>query len=202
MFVTIKDLGLLSTNAYLWFEDPRHALLIDPGAEEERIISCVTSHDLTVEKILLTHSHFDHIGAAEALRGKWNVPVLVHENGEKILADPELNLSAQMRCPFTLHDVSTFRDGDKIFAGRACLQVMHTPGHTSDSVVFYDTANGVAFTGDTIFQGSYGTVHFPTGDAVRMRQSLADVLALPPETLLLPGHGAETTVREEQENYQ
>lgn len=194
--------GLLDVNCYLYAEEEtRHGFLIDPGAQGEALAEWIRKQGLTIEKILLTHGHFDHIGALEVLAGREGIPVWIHEAGRAWLEDPELNLSARLGKAVTFRGAQFFRDGDLIRLeadpGYA-LRVIHTPGHTPDSVLLYDEKQGFAFSGDTIFQGSRGNDAFPGGDGSRLLESIRGrVLALPGETVLYPGHGEATTVAAE-----
>ncbi len=202
MVVRLPLRGLIDVNCYLYAEEKtRRAFLIDPGAQGEALLSLIREKGFTIEKILLTHGHFDHIGALETLGTREGIPVWIHEAGKAWLEDPELNLSARFRRPITFHGAHFFRDGD-VFRLEAdpdwALRVIHTPGHTPDSVLFYDEKRELAFTGDTIFRGSRGNDAFPGGNGGQLLESIRGrVLTLPGRTRLYPGHGEETTVAEE-----
>ena len=177
-----------------------HGFLFDPGAQADRIISEIGRCGYIIEKIIITHGHFDHIGALDEVREKTGIPAFIHESGAAFLADPRLNLSG---------DISTradgyFKDGDVIETNgkELSLRVIHTPGHTDDSCVFCSEKDGIAFTGDTIFRGTFGNYRFPTGNYKTLMRSIRErVLTLPPETVLYSGHTSETTVEEESDMY-
>ena len=198
--------GLMDVNCYFYFDaDSGHGFLIDPGAQGEKIAEWIQENRYTAEKILLTHGHFDHIGGLEYLTEKMNIPVWIHQNGEAYLTDPVMNLSAAFRRRVVFHGAHLFGDG-AVFAPDAApemkLRVIHTPGHTQDSVIFYDEEMGAAFSGDTIFQGNRGNDTFPGGNGEQLVESIRSrILTLPEGTVLLPGHGDATTVGDEKQYY-
>lgn len=158
-----------------------------------------------IDAILLTHGHFDHFGAVNELRQILGVPVYAHEASGAYLTDPKVNLSIYCGPPMTVERVESLRDGQTLTDEQAPslrLRVLHTPGHTTDSVTLYDKAAGIAFVGDTIFKGSYGAYHYPTGDLRAELKSIREkILTLPPDTVLLSGHSEQTTVAAEARYY-
>ena len=185
-------------------DESGHGVIIDPGAEGERLVRLIREKGWTIEKILLTHGHFDHIGGIHAIHREMEIPVWIHEEGRAYLLDPMLNLSQMFAENITMAKANYFRDGDEItYAdGRCTLRVIHTPGHTRDSVLLYEASEGYAFSGDTIFRASVGNCMFPLGDERRMWKSIRErVFALPDETVLYPGHSEPTTVGEERRRY-
>ena len=198
--------GLMDVNCYLYAdEESGHGFLIDPGAEGEKLLSMIRDQGYVIEKILLTHGHFDHIGGLAVLGTREGIPVWIHERGDAWLKDPMLNLSGQFRRSIIFEGANLFRDGD-VFALEAnpdyALRVIHTPGHTPDSVLFYDEKRGFAFSGDTIFLGSRGNDSFPGGDGRQLLRSIRErVMTLPGNTVLYPGHGNPTTVEVELKYY-
>ena len=199
--------GAIYSNCYLDIdEDTGHGFLIDPGAEGERLARLIRKKGWTIEQILLTHGHFDHFSGVTALRQALGqpVPVGIHASGGAYLTRPEWNLSPLFGPPLTLSDFTTFQAGDRLrlSRGRLALEVLHTPGHTLDSVLLLDRAAHTAFVGNTILKGRPGIVHHPTGDLPRLLRSIREtVLSLPEDTDLLPGHAMPTTVAAERELY-
>ena len=196
---------VLTTNAYFYGDEASgHGFLIDPAAEADALLQLIADNHWTIEKILLTHGHFDHIGAVQKLHEKLGIPYYIEKNGKELLQNPTLNLSAFFGGDSVLKEAEFLQEGDVLrLNGRTegGLKVLHTPGHTPDSVVYYDAKNAVAFVGDTIFKGSVGATHFPLGDDKQLQKSIKNkILTLPPETILYSGHSEPTTVAAEQSN--
>lgn len=204
MIVFVPVTGLLTTNAYFYIDDnTRHGFLIDPGAEADTLLNVVREKGFIIEKILLTHGHFDHMAAANELHQILSVPICMHENGRAYAEDPRWNLSAEYGFPIVLPHVDYLSDGSRI-ALKAnpgfSVTMRHVPGHTTDGVFYYADQESVAFVGDTIFKNSYGATHFYGGDAEILMQSITKrILTLPKDTVLLSGHSEPTTVQEERE---
>lgn len=193
--VTVQD--VIDVNAYFYIdEEKKRGVLIDPGAQADLLLDTVRQNGWTIERILITHGHFDHIGAVEAVSRALGVPYAIHENGREYLTDPMMNLSGVFGAGVVLNEAVYFADGD-VQGGR--LTVIHTPGHTRDSVVFYDAENKTAFVGDTVFKASVGRTDFPGGSAEELRQSVVKkIFALPDDTVLYSGHTEPTTVGAEK----
>lgn len=199
--VTVQE--YIDTNAYFYVDDATHrGFLIDPGAEADRLLGIMETYEYTIEKILLTHGHFDHMGAAEAIQQKLSIPICMHKNGRPYAERPEYNLSRFSSKPISLKDVTYLEDGAvlSLTGTDACrLTVIPTPGHTEDGCIYYSAQDHAAFVGDTIFAGSYGRTDFYGGDEDTLFTSIREkILTLPPETTLLSGHSEPTTVADEQ----
>jgi len=187
--------GGFAANCYLvWEETSRRAALIDPSAAAAAVSDALRERSLTLTHILLTHVHFDHILTLEALRAAFGVPVCVHAADAAALGDPIANVSSYLfHERLVCHDADhLLADGEEIRLGGGTLTVLHTPGHTPGSVVY--RADGLLFTGDTLFDGSVGRTDLPGGDAGALRASLCRLAALPPETVICPGHGGTSTI--------
>ncbi|MBR1777120.1 MAG: MBL fold metallo-hydrolase [Alphaproteobacteria bacterium] len=202
----VEVLDVIETKAYFYIdEQTKHGFLVDPAAEAEKLADMIQKNGWTIEKMLITHGHFDHIGAVEFLHKQLNIPYLAHQNGRDYLQDDRLNLGDYCNRRFNLTEAEYVAEGDEIILTadpKIRLQVIHTPGHTPDSVLYYDAANGTAFVGDTIFKDSYGATHFPGGDFVQLRSSIIQkVFALPENTVLYSGHSEPTTVGAEKANF-
>ena len=202
MLLRIPVRGVFEVNAYLYADDAtRRGFLIDPGAEPRRLMDAITANDLVVEQILLTHGHFDHMGAADALHRALGVPIRMAAEGRRYAEDPFLNLSASCGPAVTLPDVDYFDASRRplLTAGRCALTAVPVPGHTPDSVMYHAPDAGIAFVGDTIFRGAVGSARFPGGDGRRLAASIAtEILPLPDRTTLYSGHSAPTTAGEEK----
>lgn len=196
-------LGPVQANAYIISNDHNEALVVDPGAEAERLISHIKDKGLHPIAVLLTHAHFDHIGAVDAVRDYWRIPVYLHSSEKDWPADPQKNGSTFF--PAAGRGI-TARAADELIEGEGDLsigpfsfQVYETPGHSPGSVSLYNRENGIVFSGDALFAGSIGRTDLPGGDHDQLLQSIKDkLLSLPTETIIAPGHGPETTVGDEK----
>ncbi|MBR6716991.1 MAG: MBL fold metallo-hydrolase [Oscillospiraceae bacterium] len=184
-------------------DSTRHGFIIDPGAQADQLLDIIRDNGLVIEKILLTHGHFDHFGAVEELREKLNCPVLAHEKADLFLLNPLMNLSRQCVGDMVIRDTVKFKDGDTITLDEAhSLRVIYTPGHTPDSVLLYNEKERIAFVGDTIFKESIGNYTFPGGNKDLLIQSIMErVFTLPDDTVLYSGHSEPTTVGAEKRFY-
>ena len=206
MVITVPVKGYFEENTYFWIDEgSEHGFLIDPGAEGERLVRMIRLNGWTIEKILLTHGHVDHIGAVDTVRKEFPVPVLASHRSDDYLKNKIWNLSTFCGTPLTVEGVEFVRDGDSFApdaAPDAVFRVIETPGHTTDSVVYWCERDGLCFTGDTIFRGTIGNDRFPGGDRRTMLKSICEkILTLPEETVLWSGHTEETTVREERPHF-
>jgi len=200
-FITLV-VGPLETNCYLVFcPDTRECLIIDPGAEPEKIIRAIKENNLQPIGIINTHAHVDHVGGNLEIKNKFTVPLYLHQADLSLLQQAhrgELSFFLQAR-PSPPPDES-LEDGQEIVFGQSRLIVLHTPGHTPGSVSLF--GDGLLFSGDTLFNGGVGRTDLPGGDWTALRKSIKEkILALPDETEVLPGHGPKTTVgREKADN--
>ena len=199
MILSLPVTGVFTTNAYFYIDDATgHGFLLDPGAEADTLLSVIRSKGLTIEKILLTHGHFDHMGAAGEIQQALSVPICMHERGREYVENPRWNLSEGCGLYIKLDDVDYLPDGSEIVLAANptfSLAMRYVPGHTTDSVFYYNAGDNVAFVGDSIFKNSFGLTHFPGGDEQTLMQSVTQhILKLPQETVLLSGHTESTTV--------
>lgn len=189
--------GYPPENCYLLLCGQGQAMLVDPGAQADVLYEAVRQSGCTLSWILLTHGHYDHIGAVQALRELTGARLAVPHGERALLADAEQNLSAYAcREPLCIPEADLYlQDGDTLTVGDAVWQTLHTPGHTQGSSCYL--CDGILLAGDTLFCGSIGRTDFPGGDAAQMACSLRRLAALPPETAVYPGHGEATTVGNE-----
>lgn len=200
----VKELqvqGYFAENCYFYIDAHTNSgYIIDPGAQAGLIYDTVMRNGWHIEKILLTHGHFDHMGAAQLLRERLVAPIYIYPADARYLTDPYLNLSAESGQPVTVPHYEELYDGEiirlKANSGFT-LKVIHTPGHTPGSVTFWSPDERVAFVGDTLYRHGPGLTNFPGGNREQLEHSIVDkILTLPPDTLLLSGHSSPISVAE------
>lgn len=200
---TVPVSDFIQTNAYFYIdEQTKHGFLIDPGAEAEKLLNVIIENGWIIEKILITHGHFDHIGGVDEISQKLNIPYLAHKNSQNYLTDGNYNLSAFFVNEIKLNNALYVDEGQNIVleANPAVkLRVIYTPGHTQDAVIYYDMNNKLAFVGDTIFKNTVGRTDIPGGNEQQLYQSIREkIFTLPDDTVLYPGHSEPTTVGAEK----
>lgn len=196
--------GVYAENCYFYIDSHSKAgFIIDPGAQAGLIYDTVVRNGWTIEKILLTHGHFDHLGAAELLREKLAAPIYIYPGDTPYLIDPRLNLSATSGRPIRVIHYEELYDGEiiRLKANSSFyLKVIHTPGHTPGSVTYYSPAESAAFVGDLLYEHRPGLTHFPGGNPGLLEKSIVNkIFRLPDDTLLLSGHSSPITVGEEKQ---
>jgi hydroxyacylglutathione hydrolase len=200
MKVETFTVGEFQENTYLLVDEAsRRAALIDPGGEPERIIDAIEKSGAELDAIWITHAHVDHVGAIAPVKRRWNVPFYLHTKDRRLYE--AAGMQAQLYgIPFEEPPPPDreFGEGQSIQLGQIRLSVMHVPGHAPGHVVLY--GNGIAFVGDCIFAGSIGRTDLPFSNPSELSASLERIAALPPATVLYPGHGMSTTVMEERES--
>lgn len=196
-------LGAIQTNCYILDNEKGEALIIDPGEEGNKVIDYIEKKGLKPVAVLLTHAHFDHIGALDHVRERWHIPAYLHVNEADWLADPEKNGSAH----FPIVSDLFCQPAEKLISEEGTItiesfqfDVLETPGHSQGSASFYFKDDHVIFSGDALFNGGIGRTDLYSGDQTVLLDSIhKKLLILPPETVVAPGHGFETTVSMEAE---
>ena len=202
MILRTEVTGVFATNSYFYVDDEtRHGFLIDPGAQADELLKIIEREKFTIEKILLTHGHFDHIGAVNELQARLNVEVCMQKNGRNYVQNPVWNLSAYFNLNMTLDNVTYLDDYSEITLKankNFGVKLIPLAGHTTDGAIYYSEKDSVAFVGDSIFLNSIGRTDFPGGDARTLYKNLQEkIFTLPAETVLLSGHSDPTTVERE-----
>ncbi|HZV13272.1 MAG TPA: MBL fold metallo-hydrolase [Candidatus Kapabacteria bacterium] len=201
MFIFAFESGPLATIAYLVGDEAAgRAVIVDaPKDCAPRIKAVAEQRKIMVEKIILTHTHWDHTADAAELKNIFHAPICVHKNDEYRLLDPRAEL---IQPPFPLAPVSPdvyLEEDQQISAGNLMFFVLFTPGHTEGSVCFYEPAQRVLFSGDTLFAGSVGRTDLRGGSWENLMESIhTKVLGLPDNVTVYPGHGPMTTIGEER----
>lgn len=194
--------GQMMQNAYFITEEETNAtIVIDPGADAPRLINTIEKNNLDLKYIVLTHGHFDHIGACEELKAKYNSPIVIAEGEELLIENPKNNLSGMIgenisiKADIALKDNDIFKFGDKLE-----FKAITTPGHTPGGMCLYFEDDEVLISGDTLFKASVGRTDFPYGDSEVLMQSLEKLKALPDTTIVYCGHGDKTSIGSEKVN--
>jgi hydroxyacylglutathione hydrolase len=203
MIHEILPVGPLQCNcSVIGDEATREAIVIDPGDNIDQILFLIKKHNLQVKQIVITHAHIDHVGGAAKLRAVTGAPVLLNQNDYALLK--MLGVQAAwigVPTPDKVEIDQSIGQADRVKAGVLEAHVIHTPGHTEGSICLYFPAEQKLIAGDTLFAGSIGRTDLPGGSYEKILRSLHDrVLALPDETVVVPGHGPVTTIGEERES--
>lgn len=202
MIHVILPVGLLQCNCSIFGdEQSRDAIVIDPGDEIENIIQILDQHQLKVKAIIITHAHIDHVAGAHKLRAHTEAPVYMSEADRDLLN--ALNIQAQwlgVQTPERPDIDTAAKDGIVLQLGETDFHIIETPGHTQGSVSVWLPQQEKLAAGDTLFHGSIGRTDLPGGNS---RQLLASIktrlLDLPEKTIVIPGHGQNTTIGREKE---
>lgn len=202
MIHEILPVGLLACNcSILADETTRRAAVVDPGDEVQKILQVLSRHDLTVEQIVITHAHIDHIGGAVRLKRLTGAPIYMNQLDLPLLKMMEMQAgwigvpTPEVSAPdVDAHDRLTLRIAE------LPAEVLHTPGHTEGSICLHLPAAQLLLAGDTLFAGSIGRTDLPGGDMRKILRSLKErLLTLPDATRIVPGHGSSTTIGAERE---
>ncbi|MGH7719246.1 MAG: MBL fold metallo-hydrolase [Gemmatimonadaceae bacterium] len=198
MRIDTIPVGAFQENSYLLADETSgSAVLVDPGAEPERLLEAARHAGVRIEAVWLTHAHVDHVGAVAGVKRAANVPVYLHP-----LDEPLYRTAVQHGLAFGLRVEEpppadrALAEGDELRLGSLTFEVMHTPGHSPGHVVIH--GHGVAFVGDCLFAGSVGRTDLPLSNGGDLARSLRRIAALPEDTVAYPGHGPATSIGRER----
>ncbi len=188
--------GMVRTNCYgLLNTKTNEMILVDPGDSPDAIASMAEQMGGQPAAIFLTHGHYDHILAVEAVKEKYQIPVYACRKEEELLKDPQLNLTAMIHRPMSIRPDEMVEDLEEFTVAGFQIQAIHTPGHTQGSVCYHFPKEKLLVSGDTLFCGSVGRTDLPTGSGAQIVESLHRLLEmLSEDTDVLPGHESATTI--------
>src|SRR5580765_53738 len=204
MIHEILPVGPLQCNcSVIGDESTREAIVIDPGDNIDQILGLIRKHNLQVKQIVITHAHIDHVGGAAKLRAATGAPIVLNQNDYALLKMLDVQAAwVGMDSPGKVEIDNSIGNADSVKVGPLEGQVIHTPGHSEGSICLYFPLEKKLIAGDTLFAGSIGRTDLPGGSYEKILRSLHDrVLALPDDTIVIPGHGPATTIGEERESH-
>ena len=205
MIHEILPVGMLACNCSVFGdEQSREAMVVDPGDDIAEILEILRKHGLTVTAIVITHAHIDHIGGAQKLKQATGAPVYMNLNDTELQKMLDVQASWLGMRPVEPVEIDVAaKDGDRLVVGTTEFHVMHTPGHTQGSISLWIPSENKLVAGDTLFRDSIGRTDLPGGDGRQILRSIHEkLLPLPEETVVIPGHGQNTTIgREKRFNY-
>jgi glyoxylase-like metal-dependent hydrolase (beta-lactamase superfamily II) len=202
MIHRILPVGPLQCNcSIIGDEQTREAMVIDPGDQIEDILEILRQEKLTLKQIVITHAHIDHVGGAMKLKAATGASILMNQDDHALLKMVDMQATwVGMRPPGPVQIDEPAGEGRVLRIGNISANVVHTPGHTEGSICLYFPKEKKLIAGDTLFAGSIGRTDLPGGSFDKIIRSLhTRVLALPDETLVVPGHGPQTTIGDERE---
>lgn len=191
------------TNVYIIQDElTKETMVVDPGAEVDKIIEMLDILNADLKYIYLTHCHGDHIGGVSELQRKKGGKILIHRFDADGLTNPDISLTNYLGIDASFEPDSRLNDGDLLHLGDLELKVIHTPGHTKGGTSLYCKKEGFLISGDTLFRGTWGRTDLPTGSLEDIMESITKkLLVLPGKTIVYPGHGKSTMIREEKPIY-
>lgn len=202
MIHEILPVGMLQCNCSIFGDETsREAIVIDPGDQIDDILAILDRHSLTVKSIVITHAHIDHIGGAAKLKAATGAPVYMNSNDQELYDHLDTQAAwLGMPTPQSTEIDAPAREGDALTLGQTLFHILHTPGHTQGSISLWVPAENKLIAGDTLFRDSIGRTDLPGGNTRQILSSIhTKILTLPEAAIVVPGHGANTTIGREKE---
>lgn len=193
-----------TTNSYIIVdEETKEGMIIDPAAEPNKIIDMARILEANIKYIVLTHCHADHISATPEVKSALGGKVLIHSVERESLGHPEETLFENLGLRNRVIDIdSRLNDGDIIHIGKIEFKIIHTPGHTKGGICLYCSSEKLLISGDTLFSGSWGRTDLPSSNFKDIIASISNkLMILPEDTIVYPGHGKPTMIKEEERVY-
>ena len=187
----------------IWCEHTGKAALVDPGGDIDLLLQAIQRQNVTLEKLLLTHGHVDHVGAAGVLSRQLHIPIEGPHEADAFLMDSLPQQSQMFGFPHTepFRPDRWLNEGDRVSVGESSMSVLHCPGHTPGHVVLFNPEERLAFVGDVLFKGSIGRTDFPRGNYENLIHSIKQKLwPLGSDVIFIPGHGALSTFGQERQS--
>jgi hydroxyacylglutathione hydrolase len=203
MIHEIIPVGMLQCNcSILGDESSREAIVVDPGDDIPKIVSILQRHQLMVKYIVITHAHIDHIAGAQNLKQITGAPILYNQNDLPLVRMMDIQASwLGIPTPAVTAPDASLTEGETVAITGLSGSILHTPGHTQGSVCLYIPQKSLLLAGDTLFAGSVGRTDLPGGDSRQLIDSIrSKLMALPSETIVVPGHGPATSIGEESDS--
>jgi hydroxyacylglutathione hydrolase len=205
MIHEILAVGPLACNCSIFGDEQTgEAIVVDPGDDVEAIEAVLARHGLKPAAIVVTHAHIDHIGGAARLHASSGAPVWMHEADSELARHMDVQASWLGMDTPEIPDIDLpAREGEKLQLGSRELFILHTPGHSPGSISLWIPAENKIVAGDTLFRDSIGRTDLPGGDSRQILRSIREkLMPLPDDTVVIPGHGGQTTIgREKRFNY-
>lgn len=202
--ITCNTYGEFNTNAYLVIDEEENTcVLIDPDGDANKYIEYLDELNVELKAILITHGHFDHIGAVNGLKEKLGIPVVTHEVEAEVMKSCKANLSLLFIQREVMATADTFVNHSEVinFGGQLIFKCIIVPGHSEKSVCYYNKEHNILFSGDTLFNTTIGRRDLYSGDSSDLEENIRkNLCVLPENTKVYPGHNAATTIKEELEH--